>query len=249
MHPHRNNSVLLPAVQAAREAARRITYADHLKQIGLALHQYVVARRVLPSGCVVVPAYPGSRDYSAWIEARDGPQGTSWMLAILPYIEETRLFDRWDFHATAPANREVAGTDIPTYYCPSRRSSVRGADLARMLPGLLGGGNDYGGCLGRANGYRNECSATVGCGHSLNGWAVGGAATLFVTAKAGEGGDKGQPGGLNNGYFESAGSEHPGGVHFGLVDGSVRFLGDEVDRQIYAWLGAIRDSHVFPLPD
>ena len=257
-----------------------------------------------------MPTYPGAHDYSAWIEARDGPQGTSWMLAILPYLDQSRLFERWDFHASVQANRAVAGTDVPTYYCPSRRSGVRGTDLARLLPGLEGGGNDYGGCLGRANGYRNECQATVGCGHSFNyastlygddgrdvgplspnsrvgfhevtdgtshtiligevqrlvpdpdaagydytsrqsddGWAVGGAATLFVTAKIGAGGDKGQPGGLNNGFFESAGSEHPGGAHFGLVDGSVRFLGDEVDQQIYAWMGAIRDGHVFPLPD
>ena len=78
---------------------------------------------------------------------------------------------------------------------------------------------------------------------------MGGAATLFVTAKAEAGGDKGQPGGLNNGFFESAGSEHPGGAQFGLVDGSVRFLSDDVDQDVYAWMGAIRDSHVFPLPD
>lgn len=308
-------ALLLPAVQAAREAARRIACANHLKQIGLALHNYESGRRVFPPGCVVVPKYPGAKEYSAWIEARDGPRGTSWMLSILPQLEQRGLFERWDFTASVAKNKEVASEDIAIFYCPSRRNGVQGADLERMLPDLEGGvleggGNDYGGCLGRANGFRNECEAEKGCGHKFNyattlygddnryigvlspnshtatreitdgtactiligevqrllpdpgtagyddssrrsddGWAVGGAATLFVTAKAGAGSDKGQPGGLNNGFFESAGSEHPGGAQFGMADGSVRFIRNTIDQSVYGWMGAIRDSHVIPLSD
>ena len=48
---------------------------------------------------------------------------------------------------------------------------------------------------------------------SNDGWALAGAATLFTTAVAGEDGDTGQTGGMNNGFFESSGSEHPGGAH------------------------------------
>jgi len=178
-----------------------------------------------------------------------------------------------------------------------------------LLPGFTGGGTDYGGCLGRVNGYNNYCVRTHhACGHvfvygayldpgddrigafSLNstvsfrdmvdgtsqtilvgevqrllppdgatsydesnqfsndGWALGGVATQFVTAIAGEGTDKGQTGGMNNGFFESPGSEHSGGAHFGLADGSVRFISEDVDSNIFAWLGSIRDGQTFEMP-
>lgn len=303
-------AMLLPALQASREAARRAVCKNHLRQIGLALQNYASAQRVLPPGCVVAPAYPGALDYSAWIEARDGPQGHSWVVPLLPFLDQMALYQNWDFHVSVCENQTVAEIDLAVFYCPSRRHEVTGRDLERLLPDFKGGGNDYGGCLGRANGFRNECEVEKGCGHKFNyantlfgqddrsigalspnsrtaldditdgtsctiligevqrlwpnpreagydhssrqsddGWAVGGAATLFVTAKAKADGDKGQPGGLNNNFFESAGSEHPGGALFGLADGSVRFLHDDIDQRVYAWMGAIRDSHIITLPE
>jgi hypothetical protein len=80
---------------------------------------------------------------------------------------------------------------------------------------------------------------------SHDGWAVGGVATLFVTAT-----DPGHanPGGMNNLFFESPGSEHRGGCFFAMADGSVRWLGEQVDavdnNALFPLLGSIRDGRV-----
>ena len=85
-------ALLLPAVQAAREAARRD-----------AVHQQPQADRPGPAPVRRRPAdaavrlrrrarYPAPTTTAPWIEARDGPQGTSWMLAILPYLDQTPAF-------------------------------------------------------------------------------------------------------------------------------------------------------------
>ncbi|MBN1588850.1 MAG: DUF1559 domain-containing protein [Pirellulales bacterium] len=303
-------ALLLPAVQLAREAARRATCASHVRQLVLALHQYAEARSCFPAGCVVEPTYPGAGQHNAWREAESGWRGTSWMLAILSHVEQEELWRRWDHSTNVAGNRESARTDIPLFYCPSRRSGIRDEDREHMFLGLDAGGNDYGGCLGRTNGFINQCSSGQGCGHrftvsntiygsdgkrigplspnsrtrlrditdgsahtiligemqrlspepevtsyeswnrsSDDGWAVGGAATLFDTAEPHQDDDAGNPGGLNNGFFESAGSEHPGGALFGMADGSARFIENEIDPVLYAHLGSISDGQVFPLPD
>ena len=87
------------------------------------------------------------------------------------------------------------------------------------------------------------------CLTSSDGWALGGLSTLFDTAVAGEGGDTGQPGGFNNQFFESAGSQHPGGAHFGAVDGSVHFMSEDINSQTYAYLGSMADSVLIQFPD
>lgn len=309
-------ALLLPAVQAAREAARRITCANKVKQIALGLQNYVSARGVLPPGCVVQASWNTSYyhyPYDVIHESQYGRHGTSWMLQVLPFVEQQEIFDRWDFAANVLGNKAAAESEVAAFYCPSRRSGVSVAEQKWLLPGFTAGGTDYGGCLGRINACNNECyTADHQCGHkfvgskyflaesdgpsklgaffpnsivrprdiadgmsytiligelqrllpsedatgydmssafSNDGWAMGGISTLFVTAVAGEGTDKGQTGGLNNGFFESAGSEHPGGAHFGLADGSVRFINDEVEQDVFAYMGSIRDGMTFKMPE
>ncbi len=115
-------SLLLPAVQAARDAARRMQCANNLRQIGLAVHGYHAALGCYPAGNIIrssgicpgnpEPATPGS-SYST----RFG----NWLIAILPYIEQTALFDRYDarYLNEAPKNRAVRETIVAAYVCPS----------------------------------------------------------------------------------------------------------------------------------
>jgi len=165
-------SLLLPAVQAAREAARRMQCTNQLKQIGLALHNYAQSNRVFPPG-VISGKSSGTTfaaDADPWANANNGAycHGTSFLLRILPFIEMDNVFKQWDFttsvignaQATATTgtyNHTAAALEIKTFYCPTRRSAFRsGADSVMMLSGWptannAGGGTDFGGCAGRLN--------------------------------------------------------------------------------------------------
>ncbi len=166
-------ALLLPAVQAAREAARRISCNNQLKQLGLALHNYGQANKVFPPGtiCTNATSYTvgTTTGYKAdvWVEATStstGVHGTSWILRILPFIEADALAKGWQY-AYGPSgtnavngisNASEAQTDVKGLYCPTRRSTVRaGVDNANnIMPGTwAGGGTDYGGCAGRGAGF------------------------------------------------------------------------------------------------
>ncbi len=106
--------LLLPAVQAAREAARRMSCGNNLKQIGLALHQYDNVHRRLPPTVTGINA--GQRD--------GGPVhrgGLTAFVSILPQLEQTALFEQFDFNADAwAAVNEAAARRTPSIYrCPS----------------------------------------------------------------------------------------------------------------------------------
>jgi prepilin-type N-terminal cleavage/methylation domain-containing protein len=112
-------ALLLPAVQAAREAARRAHCANNLKQIGLALHAYHAALGSFPPGNLNYTAgrCPGMAEptvsYSTWYG--------NWAIAVLPYMEQAALFDRYDLQYAnqSPENRVVRETAVAAYVCPS----------------------------------------------------------------------------------------------------------------------------------
>jgi len=173
-------ALLLPAVQRAREAARRTSCQNNLKQLGLALHNYHDTHRLLPPGQINNTFLVDNiGNYANPIEARIlqvrntnflGYQGTSWMLQILPMIDQSTVYNMYLFGDNVRTNGEVGvttqdlnliyppKTDIPGFYCPSRRSSMQATSTfaacdrvdsaaPALVPWTLGG-SDYAGCSG-----------------------------------------------------------------------------------------------------
>src|SRR6267142_2070933 len=102
-------ALLLPAVQSAREAARRMSCTNNLRQIGIALHNFHDTFGTFPPGGVTNGACCGTQS------------GPTWTIFILPYVEQQALYDRYDQTQT---NESVANTFVRTqfvksYSCPS----------------------------------------------------------------------------------------------------------------------------------
>jgi prepilin-type N-terminal cleavage/methylation domain-containing protein len=102
--------LLLPAIQAVRETARRMRCSNNLKQMMFAMHSFHDARKILPPNGTL------------------GSGETTWAIRIMPFMEETSLFSSWSdfidlrggyYRATATARQ----TQVAGYYCPSRRGS------------------------------------------------------------------------------------------------------------------------------
>lgn len=98
-------ALLLPAIQQAREAARRVHCKNNLKQFGLALHNYTDAFGTFPPACVL-PLNQVADSYSA--HAR-----------ILPFLDQARLYSLIDFSLSYKAERQLAQTRVPTFICSS----------------------------------------------------------------------------------------------------------------------------------
>ncbi len=97
-------ALLLPAVQAARESARRTTCVNNLKQVGLAIHNYHDTHKVLP------PSFIRSN-------------GLSWTVLVLPFLESSNLYNDFSFAAgdfsMTGKNNPHGAKKIGTYHCPS----------------------------------------------------------------------------------------------------------------------------------
>jgi prepilin-type N-terminal cleavage/methylation domain-containing protein len=105
-------AMLLPAIQAAREAARRSACSNKLMQIGMAVHGYESAHGVMPTG-VTNPTGP--------IRNQPVGQHISWLVHLLPYMEENVVYRHIDLEAGAydPKNKDVRGLSIAGMTCPS----------------------------------------------------------------------------------------------------------------------------------
>jgi prepilin-type N-terminal cleavage/methylation domain-containing protein/prepilin-type processing-associated H-X9-DG protein len=109
-------ALLLPAVQAAREAARRTECNNNLKQLGLALHNHHDVLKTLPPGgqeqVLIVPNPSASATYVS---------GASWLVFILPYNEQNNLYTKYNQAAsyTNSANLAIGNIKVSGYICPS----------------------------------------------------------------------------------------------------------------------------------
>ena len=109
-------SLLLPAVQQARAAARRTQCTNNLKQHGIAFHNYHEVHQTFPASYFADTNHP-ARDTTTY----DGPNGFAWGAALLPYLDQGALAGklRTDLPCWAPANADAVKTDLPVFRCPA----------------------------------------------------------------------------------------------------------------------------------
>jgi prepilin-type N-terminal cleavage/methylation domain-containing protein/prepilin-type processing-associated H-X9-DG protein len=132
-------ALLLPAVQAARESARRSQCSNNLKQLGLAAQTFHDTKKFLPP-------------------SRMGTDYVTWAVVMLPFMEEQNYYSQWDVkrryvdHTAAVTRRGVPG-----YFCPSRRAP--NAVFSNDNPS--GGLSDYAACAGTGTGDGVNANGTM----------------------------------------------------------------------------------------
>jgi prepilin-type N-terminal cleavage/methylation domain-containing protein/prepilin-type processing-associated H-X9-DG protein len=269
-------ALLLPAIQAAREAARRVQCVNNLMQLGIALQNYDSTHEMLPPG-VVNPSGP----------IQNIPKGyhVSWMVQVLPYLEQKNVARRFDdkLGVYAVENLTARGAVINTFLCPSDAApSRRNVDAVAL--------NNYAACHHdveapidannkgvfflnshlRAEDVTDGTANTIYLGEKPRqendlGWASGTRATLRNTGTAinrtgvgvvgildpdEPGADVGEPDADAVGASKiptlvgGFGSNHPGGANFAFGDGSVRFLKNTINPQVYRYLGNRADGEI-----
>ncbi len=198
-------ALLLPAVQAAREAARRTQCSNNLKQIALAFHNYHDAYKTFP------PAY---------IPDENGRPMHSWRVLILPFMEQQALYNMYNFDEPwdSPANAMVTSMVIPAYQCPSDPGT--GVPTTNYMvitgPGTVFEGSQATPMREIIDGTSNTLLVVEVTGTNT-GWAEPvdlDADSLTLPFARGS---------------NSPGSYHPGGINAAMCDGSVRFLADAID--------------------
>jgi prepilin-type N-terminal cleavage/methylation domain-containing protein len=246
-------ALLLPAVQSARESARRMTCQNNLKQIALATHHYHDSYVFLPPASTATTL-----------------AGSSGFAAVLPYLEQSNLYTLYDFSKgnSDPVNLQVVSQRIKTYLCPTcfflRKVPNPDCDANSRAPGTYAFSTNSGDPWGVANGaianantlqtrlaqITDGTSNTFLAGEShwgfrdylftsgpCNGQVRGGfsywsspypLATAFTTR--GPFNPKALDGDSNR--LSNFRSSHPAGVNMANVDGSVRFIAESIDHSV-----------------
>ncbi len=252
-------ALLLPAVQAAREAARRMSCQNNMRQFGIALHSYHDTVTKFPPGS----AWDGNTNLSVAVNC------ISAFAILMPYYEQANLQNLFDFKVNHNDAKNVvaAGTTLKLLFCPSRRSPMKNGNYAASDYALsAGSGNDQTVDLTQHKGIFNTNSnikmADVTDGTS-NTFAFG---EKFVDWKN-RGSTDGpayrwgyhstrntvspmnhyplSPWGDNDITF---GSQHPTGSNFTFTDGSVHFLAENINLQLYQCLSNKADGQSVQIP-
>ncbi len=193
----------------SREAPRRSQCSNNLKQIALAFHNYHDVHKCFPP---------------AVITDKDGRPMRSWRVAILPFLEQQPLYERWNFKEPwdGPANRLLASTVLPIYRCPSDPGSNPTETNYVMIvgKGTIGGTpNEIVGLKDIADGTSNTILVVEVTGTGIN-WAEPRDLSLDEISYQ-----------LNDGSGKGISSNHPGGAMVVMADGSTRFLSNGLDPE------------------
>jgi prepilin-type processing-associated H-X9-DG protein len=202
-------ALLLPAVQAAREAARRVQCVNNLKQIGLAMHNFNSSNDHFPPAAITGP---------------EGKPLLSWRVAILPYIEQQELYNQfhldepWD----SPHNMALLGRRPRTYACPSSGDIGNDATLTTYQV-LVGPGTMFEDGKGTSiASIRDGTSNTLLVVESDDPIPWTQPEDLHYDPKA---------------PLPPMGSKHPGGFNALFADGSVKFLKKSIVEEVFrAWI-------------
>ncbi len=274
-------ALLLPAVQQAREAARRTQCKNNLKQLGLALHNYHDTFLVFPPG----------QFQPLGTDSVDSTNRSCWMQQILPYIDQAPLFNKFAPYmaGTSPSTYATewpgATTILPALMCPSDPSGPKNSTAGGSNQGFHGNysvcagsttfGVDGGGlklngmffCYSRTS-IRDATDGTSNTllageillskdidpsGHDLRGRYYNEyAGQTFFSSNLPPNttiGDKlwgnlcihappKRPCATTGEYVNYSRSEHTGGAQLVLVDGSVRFFSENIDKTTFQALGS-----------
>jgi prepilin-type N-terminal cleavage/methylation domain-containing protein/prepilin-type processing-associated H-X9-DG protein len=177
-------ALLLPAVQSAREAARRMQCGSNLRQLGIALHSYHTAEKQFPLGA----SHPNATN---WTITHNDHHG-SLIVGLLPHMEQQNTFDACDFKTDTSYNSVIAATGqkvheiwIPILNCPSDEkkywdgdplyhphpSSTKGQKRATSHYAASMGNQAFGACPFQGNLWNNGPSFH---GHDLTGSEISG---------------------------------------------------------------------------
>ncbi len=236
-------ALLLPAIQQAREEARRAQSRNNLKQIGLALHNYHDVYRHFPQG-----THPN--------ENLEPEKRLSWMADILPFVEQQALHSRIDFDAAwnAEANQPWMRRQIDVFINPGVRIEAPGEYAVTHYVGIAGVGEDApkldikherAGIFGydrqtRIRDITDGTSNTVAVSEAsgkIGPWGAGGPSTIRGFAK--------RP--YINGPDGIGGPWSSRGCQMLFVDGSVRFISENIDPVMLERLAKMHDGEVVDL--
>lgn len=211
-------ALLLPAVSAARTAAKRTQSMNNLKQIGLALHNYHDVNGSFP------PAY---------VTDANGKKLYSWRVLILPYLEQNAAFQQFDKTKAwdAPENIAISNMAIPAFQSPADESGVanRTNYVAMVGPNTLFP-PDRGVKMFEVTDGTANTIAVIETKNVQGSWAAPidpDLSTMSFTVGSGQG---------------QIDDVFPGGRNVLMTDASVRFVGDSMAAQMWQWLFTRNDG-------
>ncbi len=240
-------AILLPAVQHAREASRRSTCQNNLRQIGLALHNYHDTHSTLPPGCI--QSYSAEPRFSGW----------GWGSLILPFLEASNLHDQIDFSNVTLYGQhpKLISHSLPTWRCPTDPAP----DKVTIDAGVVTFDSSVGNYAASATVMRALSNTTFSdLTDGLHTTILVGEMRIHTPSStntliahwAGELNDPydtyfnfapylyiDQDSLINSAISGIFSSDHSRGVNFLFGDGAVRFISETIDAKRYQAMGTI----------